>query len=759
MNYSEIKDFINRIEKKYPVSEWTIDGIHVWPIIRGQINIRMMPNKVSNVNSIDKYVVDSNNQYSIVSKFNKISIKNKEKWLENLSDVIILGEASTRVFMNGVWCDKFFDPIVDELNNMGLKVTYLERTLKNIYYIPTSKSTIKIQEHLDYFNKNVYFNNSIKRYMPQFEEFKKELNNFIKLNGLNGYYIQNVMKYLDHMVFRIKYAKNYFKFIFAKIRPIVGIMSIFHNIFSFAFSLACFECGIPSVEIQHGFINKKHWLYDGWNNIPKYGYEILPTYFWCWNDEGVDTINAWSCRTRYHKAIKGGYPYFYMNKKNSKSLSSCVEKKDRMNLEEKEYINILFSHQEGLGIPNYLIEAINKSPDNWRWHIRIHPRTIPMKKNEIKNLLDQYNKLNIEYEKATSMPLLDLLNNIDVHVTMGSSVVSEAEALGIPSVVTDEVGIFEYDDKIKLGLCVQAYNSDEIIHGILYQLKNREKLKFNNKLTEINIRESLEIIIKDARLKKQKYLSIDFLGNISEFKISDIENRMILEQYIQILFMEEEYDSIIKSYKDYDLPKVLYYVGKSYQAKGQLQDCVDYLKRYIDKVNSDTYSQNLIVESKVFIIKANCELIELLIELNDNHYTSYWNEAYKKCKEDAEIREPLLQGFYVKKQYNRILLFKEIDSVDVNYYVGKTYKSLSDYNRAVFYFSRYINRVNKKLYKKGSSYVLSDEAIISVYYHLGEILFVQKNIKCKKCFERCVELSRERHKKAEEYLMKISQMW
>ncbi len=37
-NISEHIDWILAIEKKLPVEEWTIDGVHIWPLLRMRLN-------------------------------------------------------------------------------------------------------------------------------------------------------------------------------------------------------------------------------------------------------------------------------------------------------------------------------------------------------------------------------------------------------------------------------------------------------------------------------------------------------------------------------------------------------------------------------------------------------------------------------------------------------------------------------------------------------------------------------------------------
>ncbi len=52
-----------------------------------------------------------------------------------------------------------------------------------------------------------------------------------------------------------------------------------------------------------------HWSYSSWSKVPNEGYELLPKYFWTWDQGSEQLINQWASKTSYHQAITQGTPW------------------------------------------------------------------------------------------------------------------------------------------------------------------------------------------------------------------------------------------------------------------------------------------------------------------------------------------------------------------------------------------------------------------------------------------------------------------
>ena len=114
----EIKDYINSIEKKFPVNDWKVNEIEIWPIIRIKLFFYLF------------YKVHSNETLSIYksekSKSNKIfkikfvieSIFCYFKFIKNLpfKKHLFISTKSTRVVKENLLYNKIIDSLIEEKN-------------------------------------------------------------------------------------------------------------------------------------------------------------------------------------------------------------------------------------------------------------------------------------------------------------------------------------------------------------------------------------------------------------------------------------------------------------------------------------------------------------------------------------------------------------------------------------------------------------------------------------------------------------------
>ncbi len=221
-----------------------------------------------------------------------------------------------------------------------------------------------------------------------------------------------------------------------RVRPQLVLLSG-QNQASFAMAAACRARGITSVDVQHGSaaINTDNAKWFGLSRIPDGGYAHLPDLSWTWSEDATKRINE-SNRgdTRYHRAITGGYPW----------LSACADMlgKGNRHASSEGEIRILVSltYVSVEPPPDFLWEAIDRSPENWRWFIRLHPierhdrQALEWANRQEQSLSAR--KLDILDVSDTPLPVL--LGLCDRHVTTYSSTHVDATAFGLGTVFVSE---------------------------------------------------------------------------------------------------------------------------------------------------------------------------------------------------------------------------------------------------------------------------------------------------------------------------------
>lgn len=440
---------------------------------------------------------------------------------------------------------------------MNLKTLSLEYLAgDNQYRYPEYKNSMHIQKHLNYAANRNKENMNINYSLLGFKVFLYKLENLKRKTGLNipTFSLQGVLN--DYIL--IRRLSNYFKMIFLKVKPKVGFVSVYQNHIGYAFCLACRECGIVSVDIQHG-ISSDNGVYVGWNKLPKEGYELLPNYFWRYDKTETEEIEKWTKNiSEIHNIVDGGNPWVEMCLKDNKNMLRNINNniKDKLStlLKKSNSINILYAHTTPGEIPNLVLRAIQESPSNLNWLIRFHPMTPEKDKYRDINLLKSLKNSNIEYIYSTELPLLGLFNFVNVNINFGSSITVESMQLGIPSIliVSDE----EYFKKsfqsvFDKGLATIA-NADDNLLEIIDKQVNKTKSVVHSE-SESKIRSAIEKIFcfrKNELMHNngKKYLEKnERFNNELIFEIGVIEHYEQIElclKYNEIEKLKKYFDSI-----------------------------------------------------------------------------------------------------------------------------------------------------------------------------------------------------------------------
>lgn len=484
MKLSEISDLINEIEAKFPVDEWVVDSIHVWPWIRIKLSTDII--YLNNFAIINSNELKMNNIKKITfrelkdfSRYIYAYLKdyNKNGKMDYPVDVVLLSNGISYTKLSESWYEKGCDPFIDYLNQRNINTLLLSPL--HAYYIPRYSLSNFIQPQITvaivkallkyYVGKN----RSKTSNLPGYEECEY----YLQSKNLNVSIpsLELIQKY----VLQLKEISGFYKKILKRVKPKLTFIENYYWMVGFAFNLACRELDIPSMDIQHGAQGDLHRAYGRWHKVPKDGYELLPTYFWCWSDYEADAINRWSIDvTPSHRAIAGGNLFLELWVKGDKEF---IKQYDIIVNQIKPFdsiVQILYT-LNGFETKDELfklINLINQTPSNYFWWLRCHPFRLDQK-NKINELFASYDIKNVNIDAATELPLYAILRHMDIHITTYSSTVIEAEKFNVPSISINKYGTELYSELINLGWVLPAYTNNEIILAIETLLSKRESLK------------------------------------------------------------------------------------------------------------------------------------------------------------------------------------------------------------------------------------------------------------------------------------------
>lgn len=471
----ETINFINHIEKKFPVDTWTIDGIEIWPLIRGKIadyyidnNINIKLQKKNNIKRIlsffSRFVREIYAYLKVIFIDGKNSIREQGEF-----DILISNSNIDRVIeLNNKMFDINCDPFYDILKNCyKLKVFVLE------------SFSIKMQ-NLPRYSKSKYINLVLLKHIILSKLFSIEKNK-LKLRGYDKFKSYMKKKYFpvilidENAIYKqiILYRnlseeleKNLKK---RKIK--IVLMMCYYSPINFALSLACKNLRIPCIDIQHGCAGESfHRMYYSWQNIPIQGYKLMPDGFWCWGNDDAKAIMDWGYKGVKPNIFIGGrlIRNIWIDKNNDlyryyiKKFKNCIK-----NAKYKKII--LVTLQPGVKYENWFKEAI-ESDSGYLWIIRKHFTIDDVQENFIKCIKKSNNIL---FTEPKDYPLEFLLNNIDIHVTSYSSVIIDAEFFSKKSIMINKLEVNNYKKYFKLGCLEFADGVSDLLTKIEVCTKNK----------------------------------------------------------------------------------------------------------------------------------------------------------------------------------------------------------------------------------------------------------------------------------------------
>jgi len=726
MDREEQQRILKEIELSYPVGTWQINNIHIWPILRRLIAAEVSEQKTSV--SVRKQIVEENHDIILTDL------------LKREYDAIFLTNYTYKANLNEVWYDRICDPIIESLNKIGIK---------SLSLLPQPKQ-IESQK---------FFSNNVNTYSYF---LKLPLDRYIKThhNTLDGFF--DLLEYLEtklsiksisyqrivDTVSQIRDKADFYRMILKSAKAKIGLMVCYYREDGYAFSLACHELSIPSVDIQHGVQGEYHFAYGGWNNVPDEGYNILPSAFWCWSEYEQSFISKWG--KRYHQSFVGGNGWLDMWMSSDFQLSNQYN--DIINKStENGQIKIIMTLQPLYGlpgwdhnIPQWVIDAIKECPENWRFYIRSHPQMVSGNyRNELESTIEQLKSNGIldkvEIDLATNLPLPALLQVMDVHITAFSTCVLEAEYFGIASVIIHKTGCSYYKDQVESGKVLPAFNKQQLIYSISEQYKKKDISKMG--VDQSRIVNTFQDIITSFASRSQVTNEYD----------SEVFNEIA---YIQMLFIDKKYQLIIDLYGDRDDPIIIRYVGKSYEMLGDLNKSASNSRKYIDRLSSIG-----LYERDTEFHLAELVTIEQNSKLDNNYYDKIKKLISGPVTQGCNLGV-VLQKLFADKKYKEIksltLSLKAIEHLDVLFFSGRAFKLLNDRETAILQLKKYV-----QMYSNNNTLIdyctYKHNYLVSAFFYLGECYMGapdQRELAIHN-FKTCVELSDGKHQKAKEYISKL----
>ncbi|QEC52110.1 hypothetical protein EDD80_11740 [Anseongella ginsenosidimutans] len=480
---NERSQFIKRIldaEGQYPVESWKIDDIHVWPLIRIQLFFSWF-NAQKHSSQPATMAKTAKSGYLRFIWQGILSYIRLKQLSVPVTKFLFSGAYTHRIKIRDFLYNRYFDPLIDKIGE-GVLLEYQRLDDRNTKY-SHRKSVVELEDYLPWFQlkyavKNALFKEKPVVHLPEYGNFLEQFNDVINNN------VQSAG--LCRLVLQIKMHAEIYEYFIKRTKAKYVFGLCFYNVPMYGMNLAARRLGAVSVDMQHGTQGKSHIAYTNWSRLPARGYELLPRWFWVWDESSYNLIKEWSGQLQ-HKVYQGGNPGLI--------------------LKELEYPYQLFHGKPiilytlqplGQAIEPYIIETIRLTFNEYDWWLRFHPRHAETEKEEIRKLLENNGLIHeVNMRESNELPLPVILNNTAVHLSRFSGSVIEGVQMGVPTIVIDQTGAETFWELVEADAVKTCINANpEELNGLIRKITGTKANKSGAAGASFSLRESLENFIQ-----------------------------------------------------------------------------------------------------------------------------------------------------------------------------------------------------------------------------------------------------------------------
>jgi hypothetical protein len=352
-------------------------------------------------------------------------------------DIVFLSDGVSFARMDGLWVERFCDPIIAHARQRGLSCALWTPT--KLFLRPRHTPSRFIQPMLDRANVRGALR---ARLLPGAIKFpgQAEVVTWLSAQGFGAGSLAVAKVCSDAC--RLHAIAHLYGRMLRRTRPRLAFVVGYYGLEGMAFVLACRRVGIPVVDIQHGVQGDMHPAYAAWPTPRQSGvHMLLPDRFWVWSDWERDVIDRWAGGTG-HRAVVGGNPWMDVWHDGSR-WPGVSASRDAARLLRRRAAGrpvVLVTLQYGLVDAEQLTplaQLLREAGDRFAFWVRLHPAMLE-RRESIRTLLAAAGAC--ELDGPTDLPLQALLPCADVHLTHSSSTVIEAAQFGVCSALTTNYG-------------------------------------------------------------------------------------------------------------------------------------------------------------------------------------------------------------------------------------------------------------------------------------------------------------------------------
>lgn len=452
---------INELERNFPVGAWRAGDIDLWPTYR----IRLFMNATLGI-------LDDRPPPSALQRLSRLGARASRAlwrvrvagWLDRAKNARIQPGTTAAFLSDGVsfirlgetWFDRVVDPVVLALEERG--ETTLKLTPHTEAHYPRWIPSRFVQPDIDRI-KLMAWRHPVTVQLPEFDALHRRAHSDFGRHAPPRHWLLDQAR-------RLEVLTSWYAGLLAASGSSSALLSNFYSLEGMAFVQAARRRGVPSVDLQHGLQGEHHGAYGRWAAVPDRGYSTLPDEFWVWTSAEAEAIDRWRGDRLRHRPKVVGNPWRDRWFNDSDVLVAQYMQRAR-ELRGGHTRQALVSLSWGLADEetDKLIEAARRCDPSIGWWWRLHPVEAHRSDEFAARLAAR--GLDAEHVRAaTDMPLYALIRAADLTLAHSSTVIQEAAAFGVPSIVTSDYGAQIHGALVANGTVLHATEPDSIAAAV-----------------------------------------------------------------------------------------------------------------------------------------------------------------------------------------------------------------------------------------------------------------------------------------------------
>jgi hypothetical protein len=453
-------DLIEIIEQTSRVADWRSGDIDLWPLARQDLFLDMFRRDGGDT-APARAPFPARAVISLASPITNFwkSRHDLAHWLArpHRAHAMLLGDGVSLDRIDGVWRDRYGEPVLAALNQRGDTVLALQPG--TLTRLPWFRPTLAMNALAG----RAALAGTLARQPPlDLPDYAAVLTR-IEDAGVAAPSLERAP--LERRARMVAAQADAFDRVLRIADPKVAFTVTSYAGLGPSFALACRRRGILCVDLQHCPHEGAHRGYH-WSSLPISGYSTLPGLFWTWSAPDAAQIDRWAATLDlpWHRAIHGGHTQIAACEADAPRWQEAFERIGVPDAYEREILVALQPVGGQASLWSALADTIAAAPSCWRWWIRRHPASTSSQDAAYGRLL-ALDQPNVMIEAASDLPLPVLMRRMDALVSLASGAAGEAAAFGVPAIFLSPEALEPFGALIARGDAVMA-DPDTVIASI-----------------------------------------------------------------------------------------------------------------------------------------------------------------------------------------------------------------------------------------------------------------------------------------------------